>query len=809
MSSLLESSLELSPLYPTILSQASKRSSAGMPFSNTYSHSMPQGIYKKTNQSAGNAPKYRKKKLRFVNLKSPSKRDRTFFWQAFKGVLPFQYDLKPSAHSKRVEPLPREFFGACVAEPMDNAACQRAIRLIQDLGLGSVRLDLTYGQTSERIDKFVDGISALGVDVVLHLVQPVEVAERMTDASAQQEWKQFMQDSLERFSVKIKHVEVGTTINRAKWSGYSLDGFFALWHTSHEIARSNGVSLVGPNITDFEPQYNAGVLSMMRHANVLPDVHSNNLFAERAIEPEDYDRKILGPSLAKIHRYDLRKKIALIAAIASKYGLKRNWSTCAFWTLPRINRWLAWPEEQMADYLARYFVLCASAGSFERIFWGPLISFREGLVDDATFIRSDDDPTARDVVSYYANFAGDSDNWRCRPAYSALRTLCRELVGAVHSEAFFPTPKGLEVHAFEKEGRAIFVLWTRNGQCAKLNDCFSSADIEAVDYVLDRDGARSSKTPTFFGQSPIYISWPVGYRPSLKSSAQPIEDLVIALPRESFDYYDYDNGKWRGMVRAESAEAAKLLVDALSPPTISDNTEIASLRKARNAIWTVKDPRNTDRLLVVKKPIRMAWHKRILDRNKASKALRSWNGTSELMRRGINTPKVVAYFESKDPYDLMNNWFICEHFESRLNVRSFFSQYADGAKEVEGVSFSDFSEELVDFVYWMHQRGIFFRDLAGGNVLVDIPDQREIIFSLIDTARIRCLPWSMNKKRRIADLKRLALKLNSEQQIYFLNLYLERLGTHFNWRNRIGFKLFEIKVYLKRMKRRIRRTFSP
>lgn len=770
---------------------------------------MPKGLYSKTKKHANGGAGDRRCKPRFVLFHSPGREGLSFLGHMLKGLRPGQYDLSTKAGSGQSFRLSKTFFGVGVAEPADEAGCRRALALIEKLGVGTIRLDCTYGQDSGLLDTLVDGLNALGVEVILHPVQPVPAACRMPEPAAVEEWKGFLERTLERFSGKIAAVEIGTTINRSKWSGYRLEGFLALWDASREVIRSRAVLLIGPNVTDFEPQYNAGLLGMLARKSALPDVHSNNLFAERAIEPENFDRKILGPALACVHGFDLRKKMRLLTAIAAKHGLTRNWSTCAFWTLPRISRWLAWSEEQMADYLTRYYILCASSGSFERIYWGPLVSFREGLVDDGTFLRSDDDPSARDVVSFYHTMPGVSEGWRCRPAYDAMRTLAAELTGAVHVSARCEKPTdGLEAHRFQRGEQAIYVLWTRNGQCVRLSDCFSREDLESVEYALDRDGIRSSQASAFFGQSPVYLVWATGHEPRFQTEAAPIKNLVVARPHAGFDYYDFNTGEWRGLIRAESAENAKLLADALSPHAIASMPEKDTLREARNAIWTVEDPREPGRLLVVKKPIRMAWHKRILDRNKPSKALRSWNGTSELMRRGIHTPAVVAYFESTAEGDLMNNWFICEHFKSKLSVRSFFSQYAEGAVEVEGIAFEDFTEQLVDFVFRMHQTGIFFRDLAGGNVLVDTEKKPEIIFSLIDTARIRCLPFAMHKRRRLADLKRLVLKLDAEKQVYFMNVYLKRLGARFNLINQASFKLFALKVYLKRIKRNWRRKRS-
>ena len=46
---------------------------------------------------------------------------------------------------------------------------------------------------------------------------------------------------------------------------------------------------------------------MLKRRELLLDIHSNNMFAERAIEPEALDRKILGEAFAQFHGYDLIK----------------------------------------------------------------------------------------------------------------------------------------------------------------------------------------------------------------------------------------------------------------------------------------------------------------------------------------------------------------------------------------------------------------------------------------------------------------------------------------------------------------------
>ncbi|MGZ0709051.1 lipopolysaccharide kinase InaA family protein [Coraliomargarita sp. W4R53] len=741
-------------------------------------------------------------KPRFVNLTRPSKLDLEFCIEAGKGLRPFQYQSPNQESAAPRLCLGDGFFGFGLAVPSDAAECVQILDLVKDSGVHAVRFDFSYGQDYDLSLQLLSRLQALGVSVLLHIVPSLAAARRMPAAEALEEWQLFLSTSYDCFSEMIEAIEVGATINRAKWSGTDLAGFLQMWELAHVFCCEKGITLVGPNVTDFEPQYNAGALGMLQRRGLLPDIHSNNLFAERSVEPEVADHKIMGPALRNLHGYDLRKKVSLLAAIAGRYGLTRNWSTCAFWTVPRIQRYLALPEEQMADYLVRYYILCASVGNFERIYWGPLVSYREGLVDDGTEDRSSSDH--RDVVTYYSAYPGEPAQWRRRPAFYALRALIQRLSG-FHYHAALCAENGLEIHEFHKDDQICVVAWTRNGRLARIKDCFSAESQATVATLHSRDGAGIAAWPDFLTESPTYFLWKDGNQPEVLETAQRLPQLMAARAPQGMRYFDYATEDWRGVILAASRDEAELICQSLAPDVIGDFAETASLRKSRNAIWTVVDPRNSHGMLVVKKPRTIAWHKRILDRRKPSKALRSWNGTSELMRRGVETPKVVAYFESADPQRVLENWFFCEHVSGGHSVRSFFTKYAGGAGEVEGYTFKMFTVELLLFIRDMHWRGVLFRDLAGGNVLVSIQRDGRLQFSLIDTARARFKTKRFSLKQRVADLKRLVHKLAPDQQTYFMEAYLEKEGARFGWNHQLSFALYAIKTWLKRHKRNLRR----
>lgn len=119
--------------------------------------------------------------------------------------------------------------------------------------------NFSYGDAANHVARLLDRLAAEGFNIMLHLVQPFSAARNMLLPEAQAEWRDFVVSTLERFGGRIESLEIGSTINRKRWAGYTLDGFLAMWGLAHAEARARGLRLAGPSITDFEP--NIGVLS--------------------------------------------------------------------------------------------------------------------------------------------------------------------------------------------------------------------------------------------------------------------------------------------------------------------------------------------------------------------------------------------------------------------------------------------------------------------------------------------------------------------------------------------------------------------
>ncbi|CAG0967350.1 hypothetical protein MTYP_01066 [Methylophilaceae bacterium] len=689
----------------------------------------------------------------------------------------------PSGHD-----IPSDFVGVGVATAEDPAVDDYVISRLNALGIRNVRLDFTYGDAENHVARFLAKLHAQSFNIMLHLVQPFEAARRMTETAAQQEWRQFVTDTLARHGGMIEMLEIGSTINRRRWAGYTLDGFLAAWAIAHAEARSKQVKLAGPNITDFEPPYNIGLLAILKSRGQLPDIHTDNLFSERCTEPERDDHKILGHRLAPLGGFRLVKKAFVLQEIGENFGVPAFHSPSAFWTLPRIHRVLANGEEKQADYLARYMLLCAASGALARASWGPLICHREGLIDDGVEAYP-----GLERITHYASVLGR--DFRTRPAFEAFRTYAA-LIPGCHYEACLDDANGLEVHAFSNHEKLIHAAWVINGRAAALRDIYPEADLLQAECI-SRDGELLPATPDFVTESPIYLRWPKGHRVLVKTDARLIDDLAIHAHGDK-THYLYRQDGWRGAILAGNPAEAALLGESLAPAKIGAPPKDAILRKARNAIWTIADPRDPARKLVIKQPVRMHLHKKLLDRLKPSKGLRSWNGASELLRRGVETARPVAYFEMAGDKTLTRNYYICEFVEADFSVRDIFSAFARGEDAYQGIAQDAIYQQLAGYLLTMHGRGVFFRDLSGGNILVRKSGDGRLDFSLIDTGRAHFYQRGTELSKRISDLTRICNKLHADGRDRFMEIYMNRLGREFGFRHRLPFHLYNAKVTVKR-----------
>ena len=694
--------------------------------------------------------------------------------------------------------IPDDFFGICVASSANPTMDAYVIAQVKALGIKRVRLDFSYGDLTNFNARFLRALLARNLQVTLHIVQPFAAAKNMQSASEQAIWREFLQQVLDAFGSQVAQIEIGTTINRKRWAGYSYDGFACAWQIAHQEIKSRNIPLVGPNIQDFEPFYNISLLKTFKHKQLLPDIHSNNLFAERTIEPERFDHRVFKYRWTTFFKVNLIKKARILQKIGQDFGVPQFSSSAAFWAIFRIRRQLPNAEQKQADYAARYFTLLAASGSLMQANWGALICAREGLINNQL---TDKEYPDLEQVAHYAKVNGQLKNFQHYPCFTAVKTVVSMIQGAQYI-APIATVNGLEIHHFVKDSKHIHVAWCINGKACLLHDIYGDA-LEGS-WILARSGTVLARNSALITESPIYLQFASAptIQPDWQTNTPP--NLVIHA-HASQQYFNVDEAGWQGLVLANNQVEAQKLMKALNPNQLQapqkDAQQDNSLRHARNAIWAVADPRNKDAQLTIKQPIKMYPHKALLDKFKPSKAKRSWNGAMELLRRGIDTAAPVAYFEKTGDSTLKQNFYVCEFVPAETTVGQLFSAFARGESTWNGISADDILKQVAQFCLTMHQRLVFFRDLSGGNILVsvDSSNQHQLQFSLIDTARLRCVMHTpFPRQYRLADMSRACHKLDWPNRERLMAYYFAGIGSSFNWRDKLSFYLYDFKVGLKR-----------
>lgn len=399
-----------------------------------------------------------------------------------------------------VEPpasVPEDFFGVNVAPADDPDVDNYIVERLRDLDLRHVRLTLL--EADECAERLIQRLHAEGVEVLVCLVPTVEDAARMdTDPACRERWAAFVADATER--LPAAEVEIGTTVNRRRWSGFSHRSYAAAWQTAVEAARGRDIRLAGPNVSDFEPLHNAVFLGLMRGSGRVPDVHTDNLFVERVVEPEAMDHRVAGRLVADALAFNLVKKAVVLRKISTNFGIGRTYCTYNCWDAERVARRAVDPPAKQADYLVRYLVIAAASGALDRVYWGPLIGHRDGLIDDGSGTYP-----SFERVTRYDRIPGDSGPFRPGPAFDALRHTVEALRGTTCVRATRPRDP---VHAYDfqrSDGGVVRAAWTRDGRVARIEDVFDEDFMPRV-RAFDRSGVPCADPVHFLSEAPLFFT---------------------------------------------------------------------------------------------------------------------------------------------------------------------------------------------------------------------------------------------------------------------------------------------------------------
>ena len=324
--------------------------------------------------------------------------------------------------------VPENFLGIHAAGSPLPAAEEALLSRLTSLPFRQIKLDLHPEDPSPHALQLLDRLARASFRVLLRLTPKATMAASLdSDSAARRRWRAGMEKLPDWAGwAAVEAVEIGATVNRRRWSGFTPDSLGVAWADATAVFRPLGITLAGPNVSDFEPTHLLAFLDTMRRHGGAPDVATVNLFVERARTPEAFDARVAGRLLAPRLRLNLFKKAAILRDAALAGGARGLWSTHACWHKFRLERWSSDPETLRAAYLARYLLCAAASGTLDRVYWGTLVGCPEGLVEDGVGPRA-----GLERVVFYNRAEGDPADWADLPALSALRFMGGQLPGSV------------------------------------------------------------------------------------------------------------------------------------------------------------------------------------------------------------------------------------------------------------------------------------------------------------------------------------------------------------------------------------------
>lgn len=704
--------------------------------------------------------------------------------------------------------IQNDFFGINIAPSADQRADDYIVERLHELQLQNVRMDFTYASLDGDAERLLKRVLAEGFKVMLDLLPPFEDAVVLAeDMAAQFRWRDFVETVANRYGKQLYSLEIGATPNRGRWSGFEPLSYLAAWDIASKQLAVKDILLAGPNVSDFEPISNIILLADMQRQGRAADIHTDNLFVERVIEPEAYDHRVFGRWMTNIFKFNLVKKARVYADLTRRFGAKQTVCSYKCWTTKRLSRFSDTPETRKANYLVRYLVIAATSGALDKVYWGPLICSRDGLINDgaAGYPKIDN-------VSFYKEIRGEYENFQPWKAYYALKNLVKmlsdtECVQAVSAD------NGISHFIFNTgQNTQLHIGWTRDRQVLPLQELYTQQQIDEATFI-DGSGETLNHRAISLSEQPLFIQFSDAQ--ATKLNVEQIERLdvskdVIFPYVDDVEFTPWHEGDWNGAIAVKAGENLQEKARSMLPENLLSLPQLGVHRDQRNKVWSIKNPLNPDEILVVKEN-RAQGLKKFSYRFKASKGERHWNNASEMIRRGVNSPKPIAYFERTKNAAITHNYYVCEFVADAFSARDAFMAFAEGEYQYAGFDKGTVYRAIAKFTCKMHNNQIVHYDLSGGNLLMTRNSHDQIDVTVIDIGRAAIFDGKrITEKMRLIDLMRICYKLDWPNREIFMQAYFDEFGKAFGpgWRKPLEYYEWKqktkrkIKQALKRIRRK-------
>ena len=250
--------------------------------------------------------------------------------------------------------------------------------------------------------------------------------QRRDDVFDPSGWLYFLEEVFSRLNKTASFFEIGHAWNRTKWGVWDYKEYLKLALPAVSLAEKYGVKLVGPAVIDFEFHLYSPVMG------VIPfDKLSSLLYVDRMGAPENAQ-----------FGWDTSRKVALLKAVIDSCSREERelWITEVNWPLKGTGKYSPASgkpnvsEEEQANYLVRYYIICLASGFIDRIYWWQLVAPGYGLVDSC------------------------EKKWRKRPGFYAKKTMVSLLEGSIFTGKI-PHPQAM-IFLFHKGEERFAVCWT-------------------------------------------------------------------------------------------------------------------------------------------------------------------------------------------------------------------------------------------------------------------------------------------------------------------------------------------------------------
>ncbi|WP_418180967.1 hypothetical protein ACNSOL_03420 [Aliarcobacter lanthieri] len=250
--------------------------------------------------------------------------------------------------------------------------------LVEELGVKNLIIRLPLWDI-QNIDSYVSFAKSFNQkskkDILINIMQDRENIEN----------HELFRQNLEAIFIKFKNIsnefQIGTTINRLKWSFFSVKEYMDFYLIAQNLKEQKfpNIKLLGPSVIDFEYYYN--VRAMFNLKKIKYDVTSALLYVDRRGSPKNKQYGI----------FDLKNKIDLLYSLVKLSPKTLNddiYITETNWPIKNTAPYAPTSEkecvsnEDYTKYMVDYFKITKNTKKIKRVYWHQLIAPGYGLVDN-------------------------------------------------------------------------------------------------------------------------------------------------------------------------------------------------------------------------------------------------------------------------------------------------------------------------------------------------------------------------------------------------------------------------------------------